>query len=87
MAPLDSSRALVDYLARLVRAVETGELDSKPAAVVAQLCGVLLKALGQVETVARIEAIERAVAALPTEQAAIFNDDITAARAAAENLQ
>lgn len=86
-APLDSSRALVDYLAHLVRAVATGELDSKPAAVVVQACGVLLRALGQVETVSRIEAIERAVAALPVDQADAFAPDLAAVRSAVGDLQ
>ena len=85
--PLDSSRALVAHLSDLIRRVETGELDTKPAAVVAQLSNVLLRALANVEQLERIEAIETAVAQLTPDAAAGVADDLAALKAAAETRQ
>lgn len=84
---LDTSRALVEHLGELIVRVERGELDTKPAAVVAQLANVLLRALANVEVVERIGALERAVAALPTGEAEGFASDLAAVRAASEARQ
>lgn len=66
---LDTSAALVAHLGELIHKVEIGALDTKPAAVVAQLANVLLRALANVEVVERIAAIEKAVAGLPGSEA------------------
>jgi hypothetical protein len=81
---LDSSAALVAHLGELIHKVERGQLDTKPAAVVAQLANVLLRALAAVEVLERVAAIERAVATLTPEQAEGVAGDLAAVRAAAE---
>jgi len=84
---LGNSRDVVGYLSQLVGRVERGEIDVRVGNCVGQIVNVLLRALSQVETVERIAAIERAVAALPADQAAGVADELARVRAASESRQ
>jgi hypothetical protein len=83
-AVLNSSRALAEHLGELIHRCERGVIDTKVAAVVAQLANSLLRALSQIEVVERIERIEQAVATLPGSEAEDVRGELAAVKTASE---
>jgi hypothetical protein len=81
---LSTSRSVVRYLEQLVAWVQTGALDVRVGNAVGQIVNVLLRALASVETVERIEAIERAVAGLSGGEAEQVKDELAAVKATTE---
>jgi len=87
MPDLTDTAAVNAYLGRLIGKVERGLLDSRIATAVAGLVNLLQKGIASSEQIQRIEAIERAVAALPVDQADAFAPDLAAVRSAVGDLQ